>query len=35
MLSLFSVRKLSSPTLQTTALVLAPALMVIAWWIAF
>jgi membrane associated rhomboid family serine protease len=35
MLSLFSVRKLASPTLQTTALVLAPALMVIAWWIAF
>lgn len=35
LLSLASVRRLSSPRLQTTALVLAPALTAIAWWLAF
>jgi len=34
-LTLFKVRQLASPALQTSALVLAPALMLIAWWIAF
>lgn len=34
-LSLFPVRKLAKPALQTSALVLAPALMLIAWWLAF
>lgn len=35
LLSLASVRRLSSPRLQTTALLLAPALTAIAWWMAF
>ena len=34
-LSLFRVRQLANPTLQTSALVLAPALFAISWWLAF
>ncbi len=34
-LSLFRVRQLANPVLQTSALVLAPALFAIAWWLAF
>ncbi|MEO6711755.1 MAG: rhomboid family intramembrane serine protease, partial [Planctomycetota bacterium] len=34
-LSLFRVRQLANPLLQTSALVLAPALFLGAWWLAF
>jgi membrane associated rhomboid family serine protease len=34
-ISLFQVRRLASPALQTSTLVLAPALVAIAWWLAF
>lgn len=34
-LSLFRVKQLANPILQTTALVVAPAMFVIAWWLAF